>query len=78
MFLHMVEEKVCGSSSRDHSDHGNEMCTLHDGINDNHDGIMSCRLWQLNNEVHADGIPQSNGMGRGWSSPVGGRRKDLV
>jgi len=54
----MVEEKVCGSGGRDCSDSGNEMCTLCDGIDDNHDGIMSCRLSQLNHEVYADGVPQ--------------------
>ena len=59
MFPHMAEEKVCGSSGRDRSDSGNKMCTLCDGIDDNHDGIMSCRLWQLNNEVYADGVPWS-------------------
>ena len=47
MFPHMVEEKVCGSSGRDHSDSGNEMCTCCDGIDDNHDRIVACRLWQL-------------------------------
>jgi len=57
--LSFITEKVCGSSGRDRSDRGNEMCMLCDGINDNHDGIMSCRLWQLDNEVHADGIPWS-------------------
>ena len=59
MFPHMVEEKVCGSSSRDCSDSGNEVCTLCDGIDDDHDGIMSCRLRQLDDEVHADGVPWS-------------------
>jgi len=57
MFPHVVEEKVCGSSGRDHSDHGNEMRMLCDGI-------MSCRLWQLDNEVHADGIPWSRWNGK--------------
>jgi len=50
---------VSGSGGRDRSDSGNEMCALCDGINDNHDGIMPCRLWQLDNEVHADSIPWS-------------------
>jgi len=59
MFPHMVEEKVCGSGSRDHSDSGNKMCMLCDGIDDDHDGIMSCRLWQLDDEVHADNVPWS-------------------
>ena len=59
MFPDMVEEKVCSSGGRYHSDSGNEMCMFCDGIDDNHDGIMSCRLWQLNNEVYADGVPQS-------------------
>jgi len=58
MFPHMVEEKVCGSSSRDCSDSGNEVCTLCDGIDDDHDGIMSCRLWQFDDEVHADSVPR--------------------
>ena len=53
VFSHMVEEKVCGSGGRDCSNSGNEMCVLCDGIDNNHDGIMSCRLWQLDNEVHA-------------------------
>ena len=30
IFPHVVEEKVCGSGGRDHSDCGNEMCTLCD------------------------------------------------
>jgi len=59
MFPHMVEEKVCGSSGRDRSDSGNKMCALCDGIDDDHDGIMSCRLWQLNDEVYADSVPWS-------------------
>jgi len=59
MFPHMVEEKVWGSGGRDCSDSGNEVCTLCDGIDNDHDGIMSCRLWQLNNEVHADSVPWS-------------------
>ena len=56
MFPHMVYEKVCSSSSRDHCDSENKICMLGDGINDNHDGIMPCRLWQLDNKVHADGV----------------------
>jgi len=44
MFPHVGEEKVCGSGGRDCSDHGNEMCTLCDRINDNHNGIVPCRL----------------------------------
>ena len=59
MFPHMVEEKVCGSGGRDHCDCRNKMCVLCDRINDNHDGIVSCRLWQLDNEVHADSVPWS-------------------
>ena len=59
MFPHMVEEKVCSSGGRDCSDSGNEMCTLCDEIDDDHDGIMSCRLWQLDDEVHADSVPWS-------------------
>jgi len=78
VFPHMVEEKVCSSSGRDCSDHGNEMRTLCDGINDNHNGVMPCRLWQLDNEVHADSVPQSRWNRKRWSSPVGGRRNDLV
>jgi len=57
MFPHVVEEKVCGSSGRDHSDCGNEMRMICDGIDDNHNGIVPCRLWQLDNEVHTDSIP---------------------
>ena len=57
MFPHMVEERLCGSSGRDRCDSRNEMCTLCDGI-------MSCRLWQLNNEVHIDGIPWSRWSGK--------------
>jgi len=59
MFSHTVEEKVCGSGGRDCSDGGNEMCALREGIDNDHDGIMSCRLWQLNDEVHTDSIPWS-------------------
>jgi len=59
MFPHMVEEKVCGSSGRDCSDSGNKMCALCDGINNDHDGIMSSRLWQLDDEVHTDSVPWS-------------------
>jgi len=59
VFPHMVEEKVCGSGGRDCSNSGNEMCTLCDRIDNNYDGIMSCILWQLNNEVHADSVPWS-------------------
>jgi len=51
-FPDMVEEEVCGSGGRDCSDSGNEMCAFCDGI-------MSCRLWQLDNEVHTDSIPWS-------------------
>ena len=40
MFPLVVEEKVCDSSGRDHSDRGNEMRTLCDGIDDNHNGIV--------------------------------------
>jgi len=64
MFPHMVEEKVCSSGGRDRSDCGNEMHTLCDGINDDHNGIMSCRLWQLDNEVHTDSIPWSRWNGK--------------
>jgi len=64
MFPHMVEEKVCGSGGRDCSDSGNKMCMLCDRINDDHDGIMSCRLWQLDDEVHADSIPWSRWNGK--------------
>jgi len=64
MFPHMVEEKVCGSGSRDCCDSGNKMRMLCDGIDNNHDVIMPCRLWQLDNEVHADGIPQSRWNGK--------------
>jgi len=63
-FPHMVEEKVCGSSSRDCSDSEKEMCMLCDGIDNNHDGIVPCRLWQLDNEVYADGIPWSGWNGK--------------
>jgi len=65
MFPHMVEETVCGSGGRDCSDSGHEMCMLCDGINDDHDGIMSCRLWQLDDEVHTDSIPWSR-WNRKW------------
>jgi len=65
MFPHMAEEKVCSSGSRDSCDSGNKMCTLGNGINDNHDGIVPCRLWQLNNEVYADGVPWSRWNGKG-------------
>jgi len=64
MFPHMVEEKVCNSSGRDCCDSGNKMYMFCDGINDNHDGIVPCRLWQLDNEVHADGIPWSRWNGK--------------
>ena len=57
MFPHMAEEKVCGSGGRGCCDSGNKMCMLGDRIDDNHDGIVPHRLWQLNNEVHADGVP---------------------
>jgi len=57
MFPHVVEEKVCGSSSRDCSDSGNEMHMLCGGI-------VPCRLWQLDNEVHTDGIPRSRWNGK--------------
>jgi len=43
----------------DCSDCGNEMHMLCDGIDDDHNGIMPCRLWQLDYEVHADSVPQS-------------------
>jgi len=43
---------------------GNKMCTLCDGIDDNYDGIMSCRLWQLDDEVHADSVPWSRWNGK--------------
>jgi len=59
VFPHMVEEKVCGSGGRDFSNSGNEMCALCDGINDNYDGIMSCRLWQLDNKIHTNSVPWS-------------------
>ena len=65
MFLHMAEEKVHGSGSRDHCDSGNEMCMLGDRIDNNHDGIVPCRLWQLDNEVHTDGVPWSRWNGKG-------------
>jgi len=57
MFTHMVEEKVCSSGGRDHCDSGNEVCMLGNGINNNHDRIVPCRLWQFENEVYADGDP---------------------
>jgi len=78
MFPHVVEEKVCSSGGRDCSDHGNEMCMLCDRIDDNHNGIVPCRLWQLNNEVHTDSITWSRWNGKRWSSPIGGCRNDLV
>ena len=64
MFPHMVEEQVCGSGGRDCSDSGNKMCMFCDGIDNNHYGIMSCRLWQLDNEVHADSVPWSRWNGK--------------
>jgi len=71
MFPHMVEEKVCGSSSRDRSDCGNEMCMLCDGI-------MSCRLGSSTMKSMLMVSHGADGMGRGWSSLVGGRWNDLV
>jgi len=29
---------------------------LVDGIDNNHDGIVTCRLWQLDNEVYAESV----------------------
>ena len=48
-----------------------KVCMLGDGIDNNHDGLVPCRLWQLNDEVHADGVPQSRWNGNrvefsGW------------
>ena len=71
MFPHMDEEKVCCSGSRDHCDSGNKMCMLGDVIDNNHDGIVLHRLWQLDNEVHADSVLWSRQNGKrvdfsGW------------
>jgi len=78
MFPHMVEEKVCGSGSRDCSDSGNKICALCDGTDDNHDRIVSCRFGSLKMMSTLIVSHRADGIGRGCSSPVGGRQNDLV
>ena len=56
-FPDMYREQAGCSEGCDHSVCQNELGHLTHGIHNIHDHIVAMRLWELNNEVDADGVP---------------------
>ena len=56
-FPDMCKEQVGRSMGCDHSMCWNEVGHLTHGIHNVHDCIIAVRLWKLDNEVNADGVP---------------------
>ena len=59
MLPDMLDEQTGCSGCSDHCEGGHDVGLLSDGVHHHHYRVVTCQVWEFNNEVHTDCVPGS-------------------